>query len=115
MACPNENRERPRTVAFRVTNEEFNRIEERVTVTGEVKGDYLRAMALEGGINIFVGKYKSDKLALEFRKMRRSMEEALANVDLNYYSETIDSIRILLEELKSVVETNEIEEEFVHR
>ena len=56
MACPNKNRERSRTVAFRLTEEEFLRLEQRIVVTGEVKGDYLRAMALEGEINIFVGK-----------------------------------------------------------
>ena len=76
MACPNKNRHRPRTVAFRLTDEEFVRLDQRVKVTGEIKGDYLRAMALEGEINICVGKYKSDKLALEIRKL----SEALVNL-----------------------------------
>jgi len=50
MACPNRNRKRPRTVAFRLTDEEFLRLDQRVKITGEVKGDYLRTMALEGGL-----------------------------------------------------------------
>lgn len=29
MACPNRNRERPRTIAFRCTDEEFETIEKR--------------------------------------------------------------------------------------
>lgn len=63
MACPNKNRYRPKTIAFRVTEEDIS-IVQRVKITGEVKGDYLRSMALNGDIKIAVGKFKIDKLAL---------------------------------------------------
>jgi len=46
MACPNRNRNRPRTLAFRCTDEEFEIIDKRIKVTGEVKGDYLREVVL---------------------------------------------------------------------
>lgn len=74
MACPNKNRQRPRTVAFRLTDDEFTRLEQRVKITGEVKGDYLRAMALNGEINISVGKFKSDKLALALKSLRDELD-----------------------------------------
>jgi hypothetical protein len=77
MACPNRNRKRPRTVAFRLTDEEFMRLDQRVKIAGEVKGDYLRAMALEGEINISVGKYKSDKLAIAIGKLKEELKRAI--------------------------------------
>ncbi len=109
MACPNKNRQRPRTVAFRLTDEEFMRLEQRVAVTGEVKGDYLRAIALEGEINIFVGKYKSDKLALGIRKLTRSMDDALKNEELEICSDIIGKGLVLLEELNKVLIMNDDE------
>lgn len=73
MACPNRNRNRPRTLAFRCTDEEFEIIDKRIKVTGEVKGDYLREAVLSGVVNISVGKYKSDKLALALKNLTREL------------------------------------------
>lgn len=53
------------------------RLDQRVKITGEVKGDYLRAMALEGVINISVGKYESDKLAMEIKKLKEELKRAI--------------------------------------
>lgn len=85
MACPNKNRQRPRTVAFRLTDDEFTRLEQRVRITGEVKGDYLRDMALNGEINISVGKFKSDKLALALKGLANELRyvvESQGNEDI---------------------------------
>lgn len=102
MTCPNKNRHRARTVAFRLTDEEFLRLDQRVKVTGEVKGDYLRAMALEGEINIRVGKYKSDKLALAVKILSEELKKAMINQE----EEIIGIVResqILIEELNMLV------------
>lgn len=74
MACPNRNRHRPRTVAFRLTDDEFVRIEQRVKVTGEVKGDFLREVVLNGEVHISIGKFKSDKLALALKNLINELE-----------------------------------------
>ncbi len=83
MACPNRNRKRPRTVAFRLTDEEFMRLDQRVKIAGEVKGDYLREMALNGEIKIAVGKYKSDKLALEIRALSEPLKGICEEMEEN--------------------------------
>lgn len=77
MACPNRNRHRPRTLAFRCTDEEFEIIDKRIKVTGEVKGDYLREVVLNGEVHINVGKFKSDKLALALRNLTNELETAI--------------------------------------
>lgn len=103
MACPNRNRHRPRTLAFRCTDDEFETIDKRVRVTGEVKGDYLREVVLSGEVHINVGKFKSDKLALELRNINRNFETAL---ELNN-SEAIDNLirknQIMFKELYNLV------------
>ena len=103
MACPNRNRHRPRTVAFRLTDEEFLRLEQRVKITGEVKGDYLRVMALTGEVNINVGKFRSDKLALAIMNLAREIHNA---IDLGMEGKVMEMIEesvILLEEILNIV------------
>ena len=103
MACPNKNRHRPKTVAFRVTEEEDLRIVQRVKITGEVKGDYLRSMALNGEINISVGKFKSDKLALAIRKLSEVLNEHLISGKNDEISNKILETHLLLEELQKIM------------
>lgn len=99
MACPNRNRHRPRTVAFRLTDDEFVRIEQRIKVTGEVKGDFLREMALNGEIKVNVGKYKSDKLALAIRRLPEQIKHSLEYHDEKELLKHTFETKILLEEL----------------
>lgn len=99
MACPNKNRHRPRTVAFRLTDDEFIRLEQRVKITGEAKGDYLREMALNGEINISVGKFKSDKLALAFKSLSNELETAIIENMGNVLSNKVRECLIMISEL----------------
>lgn len=103
MACPNRNRHRPRTVAFRLTDDEFVRIEQRVKVTGEVKGDFLREIALNGEIKINVGKYKSDKLALAIRRLTEQLKHSLEYHNEKELVKQTFETKVLLEELLSLV------------
>ena len=103
MACPNKNRYRPRTVAFRLTDEEFIKIEQRVKITGEVKGDFLRAMALNGKITINVGKYKSDKLALAIKKLSEVLRNFLKVEIEEDISNKILETNLLLKELQKLM------------
>ena len=106
MACPNINRHRPRTLAFRCTDEEFETIDKRIKVTGEVKGDYLREAVLNAEVHIIVGKFKSDKLALEIRNMNKSLESALQVNDVEEIKSIIESNQIMFKEIYDLVIKN---------
>lgn len=103
MACPNRNRHRPRTLAFRCTDEEFDIIDKRVKVTGEVKGDYLREVVLNGEVNIKVGKFKSDKLALELRNINRNLKTALETNGADDIVEIINKNQIMFKEMYEMI------------
>lgn len=62
------------TISFRVTPEEKDAIEARIKVCGIPKGEYYRQSLLHQTINITAGKYHSDRLAMEIRKMRETLE-----------------------------------------
>lgn len=109
MACPNKNRHRPKTVAFRVTEEEDLRIVQRVKITGEVKGDYLRSMALNGEINISVGKFKSDKLALAMKNLNRDLQRVIGENSEDDLKRLLDEIQIMLKEIYPLVMPEKVE------
>ena len=103
MACPNRNRHRPRTLAFRCTDEEFDIIDNRIKVTGEVKGDYLREVVLNGKVNINVGKFRSDKLALELRNIIRELQNAIQNIDEKEIIEVINRNQIMFKTIYDII------------
>lgn len=103
MACPNRNRQRPRTIAFRCTDEEFEIIDKRIKVTGEVKGDYLREVVLNGEVHINVGKFKSDKLALALRNLTKELENTLQNKIEGEVKKIIIESCVMLKEMYSLV------------
>lgn len=110
MACPNRNRNRPRTLAFRCTDEEFEIIDKRIKVTGEVKGDYLREVVLSGEVHINVGKFKSDKLALALKNLTRELVR-IRDTDIDEpLDATINECLNLLKEMHHLVvsEKNEL-------
>lgn len=106
MACPNRNRHRPRTLAFRCTDEEFEIIDKRVKVTGEVKGDYLREVVLNGEVHINVGKFKSDKLALELRNINRNLKTTLETNVADDIVEMINKNQIMFKEMYELITQN---------
>lgn len=109
MPCPNENRHRPKTVAFRVSDEEDLRIEQRVIITGETKGDFLRSMALNGEININVGKYKSDKLALAIKNLSKELNRFVVEKNVPEMITKVLESQVLIEELYAMVFDDENE------
>ena len=104
MPCPNKNRKRSSYVNFRVTPEERIRIEERMKVLGTSKSDYYIKTFLGQKINIVVGKYQSDRLSLEFKRLR----EAINNLAEDNLNEDLEKLLLetksLLIELKPLVE-----------
>lgn len=74
MSGLDKDRLRNQTISFRVSLEERQRLEARIKVSGMAKGQYFIQSLLHQEINIVVGKYQSDRLALELRRLRERFE-----------------------------------------
>lgn len=110
MSCANNRRKRSVIVNFRVSPDEREQIEARIKLTGLLKSDYFLKTVLEQEINITVGKYQSDRLSLEFKRLR----EAICNLETNNLDDELYQLllesRALLLELKPLVEDKKQDE-----
>ena len=70
----NENRERNQTMCFRTTIDERRVIEARMKASGIPKCEFYRNSLINQKIIITLGKYESDRLALEISKLKKQME-----------------------------------------
>ena len=87
------------TMCFRVTPEEKLALEARFKVCGLPKGDYIRESLLHQRINIMAGKFHSDRLALELKKMRETLETA---EQTEMVIETIEACNELLRQIMAI-------------
>ena len=101
MATKNKNRVRNRIINFRVTPSEYEEIQARIKVCGIPKGEYFIKSLLYQRIEISVGKYKSDRLALELKKLREAFESAECE------TETSCECKALLKQLREIMADNE--------
>ena len=69
MSGLDKDRKRNQTVCFRMTPEERRELEARITVSGLPKGKYFIQSVLHQEVKIAVGKYQSDRLSLEIRRL----------------------------------------------
>lgn len=99
-----ENRRRNKMISFRVSPEEYLRIEARIKIFGMTKAEYIIQSLLKQEINIAVGKYQSDRLSLEFHKLRMALELAPATCETE---KTLKECKALLTELQTVISDNE--------
>jgi hypothetical protein len=101
-----KNRLRNKTVSFRVSSDEARQLEARIKVCGMPKGEYFIQSLLHNNISIVVGKYQSDRLSLELRRLR----EAMLNFDISGHEEQLipllDNCKALLCELQSLTAKN---------
>ena len=104
MARRNENRVRSKTVSFYVTPLEHTELMARIKVSGMPKGEYFIQSLLHQRIEIYVGKYQSDRLALELKKLREALETV---TDIDDISDTIIECHALLNQLQEVTADNE--------
>ena len=109
MSGLDKDRLRNQTVSFRVTPEERQQIEARITVSGMPKGQYYIQSLLHQQINIVVGKYQSDRLRLEIRRLREQLDE-LTHIDPCERDEVLTDCKALLEQLAELTENNRQEE-----
>ena len=105
MSGLDKDRLRNQTVCFRVTSEERREIEARITVSGKPKGQYYLQSLLHQQISIIVGKYQSDRLSLEIRRLKERIDELdkeCAETD----SEVLTNCKALLTELVDLMKNN---------
>lgn len=80
-----------------------------ITVSGMAKGQYYIQSLLHQQINIVVGKYQSDRLSLEIRRLRERLD-GLNQVDLHERNKVLTDCKALLEQLAEIMDNNRQEE-----
>lgn len=102
MSGLDKNRKRNQTICFRMSPEERRRLEARILVSGMPKGQYFIESLLHQEIHIAAGKYQSDRLSLELRKLRKAVETTSCheNEDLTLL---LGDCKALLEQLLFIV------------
>ena len=101
----NRNRKRPVTIAFRVTAQEAQRINQRVKISGLSRRKYFMNTFLGQKIELRGGCFESNRLASELKKIRMKLETL--EVNSPQMEETIDECYALLFELSKVIKENE--------
>lgn len=96
MSCENKDRKRNRILNFRVSEEELRLIDAKVAVSGLAKGDYFIRMLYGETVVIRAGKYQSDRLAVELKKLRTALEKVS---DLEEIRDAVERCSALVEEM----------------
>jgi len=104
MSGLDKNRFRNQTICFRASYEERRAIEERIKISGIPKGRFYLESALHSQITISVGKFESDKLSLEIRRLRQALESAGTD-DNELYAALVDC-RAMFCQMLCVLESN---------
>lgn len=95
------------TMSFRVTEEEKTELEARINVCGLPKGEYFRQSLLHQQISITAGRFHSDRLALEIRRMRETLE---GKTDPEETRQTIRACDALLRQIESIGEGDDADD-----
>lgn len=103
MSGLDKNRLRNSTMSFRVSSEERIQLEARIKVSGMPKGQYFIQSLLHQRLSIAVGKYQSDRLSLEFKKLRVALDSISETEET---TETLKECKTLLNELLKVTSEN---------
>lgn len=103
MAKKEEKRVRSKTISFYVTPEENQQIQARIKIAGMPKGEYFIESLLHQKICISVGKYQSDRLSLEMKKLRIALDNTN---HIESLKDVLGECKALLEQLKSVTDNN---------
>ena len=106
MSGLDKDRFRNQTVCFRASPEERQQLEARIKVSGMPKGQYYIQSLLHQEIKIIVGKYQSDRLSLELRRLRESLEAVYAKEDNEEAIYLLENCKALLAQLQGLVAGN---------
>ncbi len=102
MSGLDKNRFRNQTICFRTSYEERRAIEERIKISGIPKGRFYLDCALKSKVIISVGKFESDKLSLEIRRLCKALEDAGTD-DNDLYAALVDC-RAFFEQMIIILE-----------
>lgn len=102
MSGLDKNRLRNQTVCFRTSPEERRQIEARIIASGMPKGQYYIQSLLHQEIHIVVGKYQSDRLSLELRRLRETMEALERDQIAAVMPELLKDCKAILEQVQSL-------------
>ena len=102
MSGSDHNRKRNQTICFRATLEERKAIEARIKVSGMPKGEYCRQSLLHQKIEINAGKYQSDRLSIEIKRLRELTEQ----IPQEQFQDLLQEIKVLLKQLISILNDN---------
>ena len=80
MTCKRQDRTRHNTIAFWLSDEEKARVDARIKLSGLPKGEYYRSAVLGQEVQIVAGKYLSDRLAAEIKKIRTKENPQESNI-----------------------------------
>lgn len=97
MSSLDKDRFRNKTVSFRMSPDEIKLLTARLKVSGKAKGQFITDAILKSKIEVIVGKYQSDRLSLEIRRLRDQINEWIRKDD-------IYEVRALLLECHAIVE-----------
>lgn len=103
MSGLDKNRLRNSTISFRVSPEERIELEARIKVSGMPKGQYFVQSLLHQRLSIAVGKYQSDRLSLEIKKLRETLDSISETEKI---AEILKECHALLNELQKVITEN---------
>lgn len=110
MSGLDKDRQRNQTVCFRATPDERREIEARITVSGMPKGQYYIQSLLHQQINIVVGKYQSDRLSIEIRRLSDRLIAFSSIGDMECQT-VLQDCKSLLTQLNDIMEENRQPEE----
>ena len=97
---PNENHERIRNqiISFRVSPDERATIEAKAFVSGLPKAEFYLNCILGDEITVKPGRYESDRLAVELKRLRLELQNINSGEDEDLFRVILEC-RALLEEL----------------
>ena len=104
MSGLDKDRFRNKTVCFRASPEERQRITAKVMVSGLPKGAFILKSILECEINITVGKYQSDRLSVELKRLGEAIKEESEKYDSKNLAYLVSDVQVLLSELLCLVQ-----------
>lgn len=97
MSGLDKNRKRNQTISFRMTEDERRRMEGRIKACGLPKGEYFVRFLLNGRIYISVGKYESDRLSLELKRLGEQMAKCNSGKTRDLLEECIALFRAVVD------------------
>ncbi len=97
MSGLDKDRHRNITVSFRVSPEEGRQLDARVKISGLHKNEYIISSLLHGPLSFSAGKFESDRLSVELKRLREQLE--CQNGNFEETLELLKSCKALLDEL----------------